>query len=184
MTSIPTGTIYSLTPTEPIADAIYGTIKLSDDYMRLSSDYWSEDFYEIPASWKKDAPETVVEVLVYNDESRKECRTEHGDCFNIGEQGTWRDNYSRLKGALFPRRIPLRLFINQDGEFKNDGDTLNLIYKGHVIVLSCQKNSNFSSFSQELLQKIQISYQCNKLKSIEKSVELAKANQEKWINFN
>jgi hypothetical protein len=165
---------------------LYGEVKLLDDYITRSTDRHAKD-YHTPLNWQKDSPELVIEIIVYNKESKQEGlkqREKNELGLNYNDIGTWHGHYSKLSEKKFPKRIPLRVFINNDGTYKND--TLNLLYRGQAIILTCKKSEErFKSFAEELAYKVQMSESVSKITSqeIDKSLNLTKIN-EKWINLD
>lgn len=83
-----------------------------------------------------DSHKVSVSVKVISADSQRECTRLHprGQC-NDNFKGTWQDNYSGIRD--FPKTLPLRLFINRDGSFKNTGEKVRLCSHKKFAVLTC-----------------------------------------------
>lgn len=136
--------------------------------------------------------EPYVSTEVYNQDSIENCREFHFKtviCKNRGKQGTWHDDYPRIMGRSFPWCLPLRFFIKGDGSYKNNGDTINLIYKSQLIVLTCTyeeetyDNEPIDSFSAAIAKRISHSLNHRMLltSDIERAKTLAQTAPE-WVS--
>lgn len=130
--------------------------------------------------------EPYLNVQVYNQQSFDNCRAFHCHPFgeSLGWEGSWSDNYPEVQG--FPRCFPLRFFIKNNGDFKNDGDTLKLIFRGKPILLTCMfkpehlgDNQLIDSFADGIAKRIECSIRFKMLSTEE--VDQAKAMAEAHI---
>lgn len=138
--------------------------------------------------------EPYLSVSIYSKDSRNHCQKSHresyGYCDNFGRQGTWRDHYFRLRGGEFPSCLPLRFFIKPDGNFKEDGDTLKLSYKGQLIILTCEYRKEkfdgeaINSFAGGIAKRVAYSLgECGNLlqADVDTAKTMAQTNTQEWI---
>lgn len=118
--------------------------------------------------WGNNDPEPFLLTTTWSNQSLQMCEALHIKCKHTGLQGTWHDIHPRIRGAGFPRRVPLRLFINTDGRYKEAGDQLRLRYQGQFIVLTLihpegQHRSGLPlrTFAAGIEARVQSSLNCN-----------------------
>lgn len=106
-----------------------------------------------------------VATIVTNPASQSECARLHGNKCDKDFRGSWQDNYSDIKD--FPKKLPLRLFINCDGSFKNNGEKVFLYYAKKFVILTCSfkptqpthghDDMGAVDFRQEILARVRTS---------------------------
>lgn len=115
-------------------------------------------------NWGNTHAEPYVKVAVRNEGSRRECRTLHtgpNGCESGAWMGCWQDSYSRLPNK-FPGELPLRLFINKNGSYKNNGEKVLLRFGNKFVALTCifKHNHNLpraTNFAECLSARVQVS---------------------------
>jgi hypothetical protein len=145
-------------------------------------------------SWGNDNQEPFMPIAIYNEESERECRAHHrggpfGGCTKYGYQGSWFDACpSKLPD--FPNALPLRLFINQDGSYKQAGDTIKLRYNNQAVVLTCcyretlgREHRHITTFAEGLAYRVDLSYRCHMISyNTEDQAKAAARNAPEWTS--
>lgn len=141
--------------------------------------------------WGTDQGEACVRVMVYSKDSQQECANEHQNkcTYNQAIRGTWHEKFKRIPGGGdFPKHLPLKLFYDNQGLLKKEGDKIHLLYEGRFIILTCAPQGpdcllSPMSFTEQLENSIQNSTTASYItqKNIQFSIQSAKeANG--WIS--
>lgn len=136
-----------------LAMEVRGDVELNPDSEYLFMGTKGSVLY--PLRWGRDENELFVRIDIYSQESRDACEKHHGEsCDNYGDQGTWYDIHPRIND--FPTRLPLRLFINRDGNLKRAGDKIKLLYQQQRVVLTCTNRgrNNPPTFAEDMARKV------------------------------
>jgi hypothetical protein len=84
----------------------------------------------------------------YSNESRAFCQTLHSpNCTNPFKE-TWFHTHPRV--PKFPKHLSISLFINADGSYKNNGQTIRIKYRLKYIILTCRNNALDTSVVNDL----------------------------------
>lgn len=107
--------------------------------------------------------------VISNKESIAACKRAHlsnKDTFELnGSHGTWAEGLlPRI--PQFPSYLPLRFFINPNGQYKQAGDKIKLCYQRRFIVLTCTYRSEevdghpIPDFAAGVARRVQSSVAC------------------------
>jgi hypothetical protein len=173
---------------------IKGNIYLEPSYHYINTKK-KTGVYNSLLRWGTDAPEPFVFAKVSSDESMAACRVCHVPrCMSMSSQGTWVDIHPRLhRSPRFPSEFPLRLFMNQNGSFKKDGDKIRIQFQNRHIVLTCELISwdrpdhgrPFTTLAEAIQHRINVSIASRFMRT--QDVDQAKASaattiQGEWIS--
>lgn len=84
---------------------------------------------------------------------------------------------------FFPAWVPLRLFIDREGRFKENGDQARVILHGRCLILTCKPERSFDSLGECLRRSVVDSILVHDISaaSLVRTMTLAKAAPE-WID--
>lgn len=80
-----------------------------------------------------------------------------------------------IRGLSMPGFLPLRLFVNLDGSYKDNNDTIRIIHGQKRFILTCTPSSNLS-FRARLVQNIDEDTSCYPVRLSWASVQRARAS--------
>lgn len=113
--------------------------------------------------WGVSHAEPCISILASNEESRRES-TEPTKHLLPSNQGSWQDYYSKLPEP-FPYELPIRLFINRNGSYKNNEEKIQLLYKRKLIILTCtfhfREGIPARDFAESLQARVNIHVETN-----------------------
>lgn len=103
---------------------------------------------------------------------------------------SWHENPPATVQSL-PSFVPLRLFINKDGSYKNNGDKVNVIWKGKKLILTCTHNPrrigsiSINSFREAVARRVEGTLSCGFVtkQSMQQAKDKAAISGE-WIDSN